>query len=502
VVTSLTIRFGIFASGTSGTREKVVRIRYYLEGSIWNPYNRVLGMHGAESLQPAFTLVWQGLPKLRIRNLSKGMVTAWISLDEVFNTRTGARGMSGWIRTPGILRPGEVYAFSEPDQKYQPEGLARTIHPSFSVGPADRVILEFSHTGTAATAACLVLDESKPIEAAETGRYWFAFRGVPIELPEIELSRADQLPAPFYLHGGSLDFRKKNCQYQIQFMRPHSTFQLPTDPRRKQLSFDASHLNASGEPIEEKHLFEVTSDIIGSDRFDTVGTSSITPLFSWPNQEPVSIIGYTDYTGWNQSYRLGSAGANSINALLDDPGILPTGEPASPFSLLTASGNIQSYQQTFPLNHTSPDGWTQLIRLSIDDTIDGFHSYPTTSGDRLEDFNSTTVSELSQLGNHITFAIRTAPSASVSDFFNRGLLASPQATTLDSLLPLRGYLRSSRKIRPHGSSWILHLSISISEDQIAINRQARAWLQETLDDTGQPQFNLIHFEWVQTGNSK
>ncbi len=496
VVTSLSIRFGIFASGTSGTREKVVRIRYYLEGAIWNPYNRELRLHGTGSLQPAFSLAWQNLPELRIRNLSNGMNSGWISLDEVMNTRTGAKGLSGWIRAPGILQPGEVFSFSEPDNKYQPEGLARTIHPAFSVGPADHVILEFRQSETGSTAVCLMLDESQPVRAAANGKGWFAFGNVPMELPTIEFHRADDLPSPFYLHGGSLDFRTEHCQYRIHLIRPDSTFALPTDPRRKLLAHGADHIDASGNRLPEEELFDIIVTM-GSEISDTNRSAIITPLFSWPERNPVSIIEYTDYTGWSQSYRLGSAGANAINNILNSPSIRDFGNSTPAVEVASASGEPLFFRPTFTINHVSSSGWMELLQQSIDTAQSGFHCYPFTSADRPDDFHPTTASELSQLGNRIAATIQTTPSTSVSEFFNRGLLTNPDSTPLETFLPLRGYFQNACPFRPYGSSWLLHLSIRISEDQISITRQARAWLQQVSDATGQQRFHMIRFEWVQ-----
>ncbi|MEX0323895.1 MAG: hypothetical protein AB3N63_17185 [Puniceicoccaceae bacterium] len=495
VVTSLSLRFGIFASGTSGNREKIVRIRYYLEGTIWNPYNRDLRMHSAESLQPAFTLAWQNLPEVRIRNLSKGIQSGWISLDEVENSRTGATGLSGWIRTPGKLSPGEQYSFSEPDVKYQPEGLARTLHPSFMVGPADAIILEFRSNGAGSTAACLPLSEPNPVKAVGDGKGWFSFHGFPIDLASIEFDRADDPPTPFYLHGGSLDFRQEHCQYVIHLSRPESRLEAPTDPRRKQLSTHNIHKDAEGTTLQEKNLFKSVSSTVDSFT-ETPVTPFRTPLFSWPDRPPVSIIEYTDYTSWHQAFRLGSPGAGEINAILDDPAILPVIGSKSLTELKSASGSSHFFEIAFPVNHVSAEGWSELLRQSHATGQSVFNRYPTTDSSNRDHFHELSSTEQSSMTNSIQQAILIQPSRSVSDFFNRGLMTKSLSSNLDELLPLRGYLRQSDPIRPHGPAWILHLSVRVKDDQLSITRQARAWLQEILDDSPKRSFRVIRFEWL------
>lgn len=496
VVTSLSLRFGIFASGTSGNRERIVRIRYYLEGSIWNPYNRDLRMHGAESLQPAFTLAWQGLPEVRIRNLSKGVQSGWISLDEVENSRTGATGLSGWIRTPGNLSPGERYTFTEPDAKYQPEGLARIIHPAFMVGPADTIILVFRSNETGSTAVCLPLSESNPVEAAGNGKGWFSFHGFPVDLSSTEFNRADDSPAPFYLHGGSLDFRREHCQYLIQVSRPESSLELPTDPRNKQLSTNHSHLDAEGNTLQEKDLFEVASSTV-EEFTETPGVLFRTPLFSWPYRKPVSIIEYTDYSSWHQAFRLGSAGAREINTVLDDPALMSVTVLRPLIELKSASGSSHYFERTFPVNHVSAGGWLEQLKQSHATEQPVFHRYPYTDSSNPDHFHRLSPAESGPITKSIQQAIQVQPSRSVSDFFNRGFLTEPDSSTLDKLIPLRGYFRTSDPIRPHGPAWILHLSVRIKEDHYLINRNARAWLQETLDDNAQRSFSVIRFEWLQ-----
>lgn len=497
VVTSLRLRFGIFASGTSGNREKVIRIRFYLEGSIWNPYNRELRMHPGSSLQPAFTLAWHNLPEVRMRNLSKGVQSSWIPLDESRNSQTGATGLSGWIRTPGILEAGQQYAFSEPDAKYQPEGLARIIHPAFMVGPADHIILELRNNGSGSVAACLMLDTSNPLKDAAAGKGWFSFKNFRIDLPEIDYDRADDLPAPFYLHGGSLDFRREHCQYVVDLVRPESSLNELTDPRRRSLKVGASHVDAGGNIIKEETLFGVEA-VASSDQKDPNLQTYLEPLFSWPSRKPVSIIEYTDYSNWENAFRLGSRDSNEINKFLNDAVAPPIGGSRETVKLLSTNGSELLFNRSFPVNHRSEKGWALLIQQSVQDSPPVVQRYPTPSAGNPDHFKQVSIEELNRLGKRIATAIQTQPSISVADFFNRGLLSESTNSSLDELLPMRGYLRNSDPLTPHGSAWILHLSVRVSQDELRITRQARAWLQKVIDKNKMLLLELIRFEWVES----
>ena len=99
-------------------------------------------------------MVFWNLPKFRISNLSKGFSTDWIEMDELINTQTGAEGFHGWIRVKGELEPGESVVIREPDTKNQPEGLARTVHPAFMIGPADKIHIEFQQNEKGCSIAC------------------------------------------------------------------------------------------------------------------------------------------------------------------------------------------------------------------------------------------------------------------------------------------------------------------------------------------------------------
>jgi hypothetical protein len=97
--------------------------------------------------------------------------------------------------------------------------------------------------------------------------------------------------------------------------------------------------------------------------------------------------------------------------------------------------------------------------------------------------------------------IERDPSISIPDFFNRGKLVHAFAETYgeDPLMrfaPVRGLLRKSPPLVPHGSAWILHMAVSNVEDGKPINKSARVWLLKTPDSQDSNSLQIIHFEWT------
>ena len=246
VVYHVGLRFGIFASGSAGQREKVVRMRYYIDCGLWNPYNRELQFHGRNRPDPVFQVVMWNLPRLRITNITQGVSTGWIGMDDLVNPQTGAMGIHGWVRMNQGLAPAESVLIHEPDTKSQPEGLARLVHPSFMLGPADEVHVEFQPSERGISIACLGMDESTPLVAAQNGDGWFRVEDFTIDLPDMEFDRADAPQHPFYLEYGSLSFREQHVQMEISADRTDALVRLESDPRRKTIRSTDDFVAASG----------------------------------------------------------------------------------------------------------------------------------------------------------------------------------------------------------------------------------------------------------------
>jgi hypothetical protein len=491
VVTSLGLRFGIFASGTIGSREKIVRVRYYLEGALWNPYNIPLRMHDSGGMEASFRLIFWNLPEVRIHNLSRGLSTGWIGLDRAANSQSGNNGIDGWIRTAPQLEAGAQVAFLDPDPDRQPEGLARTLHGGFAAGPADRIRIEFRMGGEGVSAACLPMETANPLEAARSGHGWFRIEGFPVQLDPVEWTRADDDPAPFYLYSGSLGFRQENARHQIAFQRTSACFEGQVDPRRQAIVNGDSRTDANGFAVTDQSLVEIKSLDLQGDLPDKPVAGFHPPLFSRPEKPPGSLLAASDIQQWREGFRLGSANAKRINSVLDLEGTFVDEPPL--------------YEPSFPVNMLSPQGWRAILETSdhlpSDPESIQVAAYPNSQADRAIDFRQWSMAAVDGASRGLSEMIRHKPSGSISDFFNRGLLTDsfPASIAGDpghQLLPLRGWLRKAPAVRRHGSAWILHLLLEGKRNRNLIRRSARVWLLERAAGMETSRFEIIRFEWT------
>ena len=502
VIQSLVLKFGIFASGKSGTREKVVKIRYFLEGSLWNPYNRALTLHDGSGLRPVFSIAWWHLPMLRIRNLTRGNQTGWLSIDTSINSGTGAHGIHGWIRAKGTIAPGETVHFSEPDSKWQPEGLARTLHPGFAVGPGDHVVVEYKPREQGIHAACLVEDIPQPVEAAQAGKGWFRMEGFPNTWTSQRFERADDLPRPFYLYEGSLSFRMENTHWQVSFARTALSTSGEVDPRRRALNDNRSFEDAAGNTVKESSLADLSVQNLLEDIPMESASVNHPPILSWPSSKPESLLTLSDLPGWAEGFRLGSKGAKRINQILDEPANWPTHiYNSTTIEKTLSTGEKRLFHQSFPVNHLSPEGWQAQFMRSVIDEPAVFARYPTIADSRSADTEHRSPDQLAEVASEVAELIRGQPASSVSEFFNRGLLEaaftpSLSASPINRLMPLRGWMRNGLPLRRRGSAWILHIAVQVEEDRHPFQVAARIWLQEILSSKDETTFAVIRFEWV------
>jgi len=498
VPTGLELHFGIFASGPTGSREKVVRIRYYLTGNLWNPYNRPMDLHVGSGLRPVMQMVWTNLPRVRIHNRTRGYSTSWIELDLAANDQTGAQGLHGWIRGPQTLERGQSFAFVEPDPEDQPEGLARTLHPAFQVGPADTVEVEFRPSVSGISLALLNLESGHPVRDALSGQGWFRVEGFPVEFSRLEFPRADEGPQPFYLSGGSLAFRREHCRGRISMARPGLPGVPASDPRKRLIQASARYPAADGTPFSGTDLVQlVFHDQAGAANPEKSPIGDFS-LVSWPGETPADLFSATDLPQWEEGFRLGTEGAGGLNGLFEEASFTPWVAPGSDSLLEPVPG--WSYHETRPVNLLSPEGWRELLQRSVlpaGETGDlVFPAFMAPMEGELMDFIPVTRPELESAAENLALAIRDSPSTSVGEFFTRGRLGtafrnSGFAHELDSLLPLRAWLRRSPPLVRHGSAWILHLAVRRHLEGAIQDHTARVWLLDTPDG-----FAVIRFEWT------
>ncbi|MEX0325226.1 MAG: hypothetical protein AB3N33_03970 [Puniceicoccaceae bacterium] len=496
---SVSIQFGIFASGISGQREKVIRMRYYIDAGIWNPYNRPLQMHPASGLETAFQAVFWNLPRLRIINLSKGITSGWIDLDAAANASTGARGIHAWIRTHGFLEAGASRTYSEPDAIQQPEGLARTLHPGFMVGPADTVTLEFEAHPEGLQVALLDASVSDPIASARSGKGWFRMENWPIAMEKLEFARADDPPTPFHLPGGSLSFRRENTHVHLFLVRPRESLTGLLDPRQRRLDAGLTLTDAGGRTLPVAKLA-----ITGTGRRESGGVTGTSlhpsgPLFSWPSRAPESLLAASDLTGWKGGSSIGSPGALQVNRLLDSVhwwSRLPEAESVT--KLPNRNGHYLEYVPAIPVNTLSGETWLARLEESVVD----FPSYPQFANPVASfDYKSWDTAFMATAVQRIEEQLRERPCRSIAGFFNRGILPTAFAGAegldpLHSRLPLRGWLRTGSPLIRHGSAWVLHLAIRSGRADMPLLKSARVWLLESVDTEHQPYFEIVLFEWM------
>lgn len=499
VVTSARIRFGIFASGNVGHREKVIRIRYYMDCRLWNPYNRILRFHGRSTPVPEFQMVFWNLPKFRISNLSKGFSTGWIEMDELTNTQTGAVGFHGWMRVKGELEPGESVVIREPDIKNQPEGLARTVHPAFMIGPADKIHIEFQQNEKGCSIACLSMEEKKPVARARTGHGWFRIEDFQIEISNMEFNRADDPNRPFYLAAGSLSFREEHAQIQIEATRRSDQLAGITDPRKRVFNEHAQNIDNAVNSLPDKDLINIASTNLRKEPSTELNSDNLPALFSWPAIPPDSLMVLTDIPEWDQAFRIGTKGAKQLNSFLDhhwpfkqDPGLMK----------MTSFGQTITYQNSFPINSIAKDAWHSFLSGPTQENVESkptkFALYPSPirDADYLL-FNDTTLKENTR---NLSSYIQSNPSHSISDFFNKGTMLKAfdlsSGNPLHQLLPLRGLLGKDSRFVTRGSGFILHLACLKAHDDVMIKKTARVWLLEVPTKKNRGQFEIIHFEWT------
>jgi hypothetical protein len=507
VVTRLALRFGLFAAGHPSRTNKTVRVRFHIEGELWNPYNRPLRLHSGAALRGLFQALFWNLPEIRLHNRTLGVSSDWIPLDSAQNAGSGVQGLQAWIRAPGDMPGGQRHAFVEPDPSRQPEGLARTLHSAFPVRPADRIEVELRQPAGGLYAACLPLQDGDSLDAALAGHGWFRIEGFPVAWPGLVFHRADSGDRPFLLESGSLSYRMANAHLRVGFSQPASLLDSGMDPRRRAVVHGELFQNASGTWEPQARLRDTRIDLAPGNAVPTGGMHASAPLalFSWPATAPASLREAADLPFWSQGFRLGSAGADAVNAVLDRPGAMELpGQPDNLVSLTSADGQRLTFTPAIPVNLADAGAWETLLRASARMARpSGELHYPTQLvpyGDDANGILAWDPAALATAADRITAGALSEPLAGPAAFFNSGRLeeAFPQRADSDPvhrLLPLRGWLRAAPALRAHGSGWILHIAVRAEGEQLRVQRSARIWLLETPGGAAGARLEIIRFEW-------
>lgn len=476
------IRFSIFASGPPHSREKILRIRFILEGLLWNPYNRPMRLHAGSGTRPAFHIEFSGLPRVRVINVSRGIRSAWIDLCEVANDASGENGLHAWVDTPAIMERGGFLEWTAPRTSRQAEGLARTLHRGFLLGPADRVRLEFEPNSRIRVRATSV-DESS---AQESARAWAELESQTIDWPEWEFDRADDGNQPFFLPDGSLSFDRDKA-YVLLWMQGEWDPQQPTsDPRLQQP-------DAAGNWVDRSE----TSLLDLRDKPFTTETPDPVALFSWPTEQPDTLRPTTDLPGTQNGWQIGWPD-NEENEILQT---LEAWQPWHPEDQHPPpeETNWPQYLRCQPINAIDAILWENTLLRSARPHSQGY-AYPqfaTINPETAEDFALLDPLTIRSGAQALGRLAEETPMGSVADFFREGR-AFAAFPDLDSRLPahrnlpFKGFFRDGPALVNRSSVYVLHIAVRVQEGNAQTQRARRYWLLET--SVNPSELTLIHVE--------
>lgn len=204
-----------------------IRLRFFLDLDVWNPWQQAMHLDPAieGNRSPVWRWVIEGMPEVNLINHSLGVETGYQPLDFAFNeSRPREERIAAWFESPNgvrVLEPGERWLLTEPNTRLQPQGLARLLHRSFPVRPADRLELRFRSNSEGLAFSLAPYDPAVLPQRQMVGPTYWRFSGVPLEDFSLLFERADQQPNPVYRPGLSQDFRRRNSQFRLEFqLRP------------------------------------------------------------------------------------------------------------------------------------------------------------------------------------------------------------------------------------------------------------------------------------------
>lgn len=483
VLEAVNLRFSIFASGPLRSREKVIRFRYIIEGRLWNPYNRELRFHDGGGQRPTFRISLKNLPRVRIHNISRGLRSAWIDLSEAKNENSHVRGVWAYVDLPPLMQAGERLSWSAPRPERQKEGLARTLHGGFLLGPADQIRLEFETEQNVAAVANQLEDDG-----ADPAAGWAILSGSLPDLPDLQFNRADTGERPFFLSEGSLSFSRDKAYANLQLESPLHPHLPDSDPRYQTTA------------AQRPHLDQVTFNDLRETPDQTRNSVDPSILFSWPANEPDSLLSQTDLPSPENGFQLGWPGT-AINELLEQPdSVWPVRDSESLRPPPTLS--INAYRDCLPVNTIRETAWLECFSdaEAVADEIRRFPAFAHVDHDNPNDFAEFTSKSLTKAATELASSARHKPHAGVAHFFNSGssldaLNIRKEATPKYLNLPLKGLFGNGPALSRHSSAWVLHLAIRFQNEELSLLRTARFWfLQTRLLETGASEMLLVHEE--------
>lgn len=494
----LQLKWGIFAAGPESSREKIVRIRYYLSGKLWNPHEHPIALHTGSGNRNISHLAFWNLPDIRIHNLSQGMRTAWLSLDDAANAATGSSGIHAWLSLPATIAPGEIIEFNEPDARRQPEGLARTLHGGFLVGAADRIEIEFRSREGGVSAAFLPLDSTDPVADAKAGLGWWTINDFAADFPKLHFTRADSPQPGFIVTDGSLGFRETDIQTVLAWQAADAIVSDRFDPRMLVVSAQAAYFSAFELPLLGNQLYRLQiQDLTRADPSDNPQCDFDTGFFlsrqPYPYKTatdalPQNLLQASESTGFAQGVYWGLPNATLINTWLNEPAWWPA-QPLYPNAGESGQSDTSlpapySMRVVMALNSINAQTWQNWLQPAAP-----------------WDFSMPAASTaLAKIARHLTEATQSSPLHTVQQFFDQGRLWQALHDTAPPFAaphpPVKYWIAKTESLRRHGPAIVLHLAARITgpdAQQATSQRSARIWLAE-VPQAHTPSWQIVHFE--------
>ncbi|NBD37407.1 MAG: hypothetical protein GVY10_02430 [Verrucomicrobia bacterium] len=508
VLREVRLRFGLFAAGALAHREKEVRLRYFMQGVLWNPWNRPLRLYDQNGGAAFARLALTGLPAVRIENRTRGRASGWLALDEAANAHTGKQGLSAWVEGPAVLAPGERLTFTIPDPSRQAEGLARTVHPAFPVGPADAIQLEWKRSPDGVGLTLLPFAEEDPVAAARAGKGWLRWEAFPLTFPELAFSRADETPGPFFLHGGSLSFRFDSAQIEVQLAHAGKLEKLEVDPRRPLVNAAASYATPAGKSDSGADWIRASvRNLRRKEPWRDIAHAEDKALFSYPEEDPFPGVFRLDQPHRTMPFRLGAPETDSLNRWLDHPAFPGFLAPESASEIPAADPRMppSAFLPVQPVNAPAPATWRErLDNADRRPEENGLLLSPFLGKSARESLLSVTNEAAQRSSSRLAGWAKADPVPSVAAFHTQGRLPRalsqagvPADHPAFPLVALRAFAGRAPPLVRHGPAWILHVALAGSEDRITVRHSAKVWFHQVRDaESGEVRFRRMRLQWT------
>lgn len=230
------------------TNNCAIRLRFHLDLELWNPWQEPipLALVNEGSRTPAWRWVASGMPEVNLINHSLGVETGFIAIDTAYNeSRPQESLLAAWVEPYEQfveMDSAGHWLLQEPHPRIQAQGLARLLHRSFPIRPADRIELRFRASPGRLNVSLSDYDSRiRPQEIDDEAANW-RMLGIPLRDFSLFFDRADQQPNPILRPGQSQDYRRHNAQFRFQLRLKPDVFEdwiYAGDPRRSHWQWDA-----------------------------------------------------------------------------------------------------------------------------------------------------------------------------------------------------------------------------------------------------------------------